>query len=175
MAIVPDVPGPRVLELGHGPGHLQQRLLMDGRQAFGLDESPQMGGLARRRLLRKGFTPMLTRGLAQALPYPTNTFHQVVATFPSEYIADPHALREIYRVLFPGGKGVILLGVWIGEKRWYGRLAAWLFRVTGQAPGKWDNRYLEPMQQIGFLCREEEISLHDSTLLVVHLVKPEGG
>jgi ubiquinone/menaquinone biosynthesis C-methylase UbiE len=175
MSIAPGLTGPRVLELGPGPGHLQERLLADGRHAFGLDESRQMGRLARDRLLRRGFNPGLTRGLAQALPYPANTFHQIVATFPSEYIADPHTLLEIFRVLVPGGEAVILLGVWIAEKRWYGHLAAWLFRVTGQAPAEWDDRYLEPMQQIGFHCRAEEITLHDGTLLVVHLEKPEGG
>ena len=172
MSIVPFLNGPRILELGHGPGHLQARLLAEGRQAFGLDESRQMGWLARKRLLRRGFTPGLTRGQAQALPYPTGTFHQVVATFPSEYISDPQTLSEILRVLVPGGEAVVLLLVWITEKRWYGRLAAWLFRVTGQAPPKWDDRYLEPLQQMGFRSFADKIQLNSSTLLVIHLIKP---
>ncbi len=173
MAIVPDLAGPRVLELGHGSGHLQVRLFTEERLAFGLDESGQMGRLAHKRLLRNGFTPRLTLGLAQELPYPANTFHQVVATFPSEYIFEPRTLLEIYRVLAPGGETIVLLGAWITEKRWYGQLAAWLFKVTGQAPPKWDDRYLEPMQQIGFQSRAEYVSLSSSTLLVVHLKKPE--
>jgi len=172
MSIAPYLTGPRVLELGHGPGHLQAHLLAEGRQAYGLDESRQMGWLARKRLLRRGFTPGLTRGLAQALPYPTDTFQQVVATFPSEYISDPQTLLEIYRVLTPGGEAVVLLLAWITEKRWYGRLAAWLFRITGQAPPKWDDRYLEPLHQMGFRSFAEKIQLSSSTLLVVHLEKP---
>jgi ubiquinone/menaquinone biosynthesis C-methylase UbiE len=172
MSIVPYLTGPRVLELGHGPGHLQARLLADGRQVFGLDESRQMGWMARKRLLRRGFTPGLTRGHAQALPYPADTFQQVVATFPSEYISDPQTLLEIYRVLTPGGEAVVLLLAWITEKRWYGRLAAWLFRVTGQAPPKWDDRYLEPLHQMGFRGFAEKIQLSSSTLLVIHLKKP---
>jgi len=172
MSTVPYLTGPRVLELGHGPGHLQARLLAEGRQAYGLDESHQMGWLARKRLLRSGFTPGLTCGLAQALPYPMNTFQQVVATFPSEYISEPQTLLEIYRVLLPGGEAVVLLLAWITEKRWYGRLAAWLFRVTGQAPPKWDDRYLKPVQRLGFQTRAEQIILSSSTLLVIHLKKP---
>jgi ubiquinone/menaquinone biosynthesis C-methylase UbiE len=175
MSVFPYLPGPQVLELGHGPGHLQVRLLEENRYVFGLDESCQMGRQARKRLLRRGLTPELTRGLAQALPYPVNTFHQVVATFPSEYIFDPLTLREIYRVLRPGGEAILLLLAWITDKHWYGRLAAWLFRVTGQAPLKWEDRYLEPLQQMGFQSYAEQITLSSSTLLVVHLKKPESG
>ncbi len=170
---VPYLIGPHVLELGHGPGHLQARLLAEGRQVFGLDESCQMGRLASKRLRRKGYTPGLARGLAQALPFPAATFHQVVATFPSEYITESQTLSEIYRVLVPGGEAVLLLLAWITEKRWYGRLAAWLFRVTGQAPPQWDDQYLAPLQRMGFQSRAEKINLRSSTVLVIHLVKPE--
>ena len=172
VSVAPDLTGPTVLELGHGPGHLQARMLSDGIQAFGLDESLQMGRLARNRLLKRKFTPLLARGLAQSLPYPADSFHQVVATFPSEYIVDPRTLLEIYRVLVPGGEAVLLLLAWITEKRWYGRLAAWLFRVTGQAPAHWDDRNLEAFQQIGFQSSAERISLDSSILLIVHLTKP---
>src|SRR5258708_37646793 len=84
---IPYLQGPRVLEIGHGPGHLQCQLA--GRFDFvaGLDESPQMGRLARARQLRGGIHRLnLARGLAQALPYASARFDSVVSTFPPDYI-----------------------------------------------------------------------------------------
>src|SRR5512143_1827971 len=64
-AALPYVEGARVLEIGHGPGHLQLDLRQTGRQVMGLDESRQMGRLARNRLLRGRFTEInLVRGIA---------------------------------------------------------------------------------------------------------------
>jgi ubiquinone/menaquinone biosynthesis C-methylase UbiE len=171
VSILPYLTGPRVLELGYGPGHLQAGLLAEGHLTYGLDESCQMGSLARKRLLRNGFVPGLTRGLAQALPYPAGIFNQVVATFPSEYIFDPQTVLELYRVLAPGGEAVVLIMAWITTKRWYGRLAAWYYRILGLTTIKWDERYFEPLRRIGFQCVVEQISHKSSTLLVLHLKK----
>ena len=135
-SILPYVHGPRVLELGHGPGHLQLALHERSFQAFGLEESRQMSRQAARHLYKKGIKSNLLRGLAQNLPFTQNTFQSVVLTFPSEYIFDPRTLTEIQRVLMPGGQLAILPIAWITGKRPLERLAAWLFRVTGEAPGK---------------------------------------
>ena len=165
--------GPLVLELGHGPGHLQVNLKAQGRSVYGVDESRQMGYLAQKRLRKKGFSQGLVRGAAQALPYPANTFHQVVSTFPSEYITDPQTMLEIYRVLVPNGEAVILILAWITDRSWYGRLAAWLFQVTGQTPDKWDDQNLLLFEQFGFKSRSEQLHLPKSTLLVLHLKKAD--
>jgi SAM-dependent methyltransferase len=131
-ATLPYLEG-RVLEIGYGPGHLQVAWQGGGGTIFGLDESPQMAQQARRRLLRAGSTCNLSRGLAQHLPFPAGAFESVVATFPSEYIFDPQTLREIRRVLRPGGKLLILLNAWITGKSLPERLAAGAFALTGQA------------------------------------------
>ena len=52
MAALPFLSGPRVLELGHGPGHLLAAMAGGEWRVTGLDLSPQMGFLARRRLAR---------------------------------------------------------------------------------------------------------------------------
>jgi ubiquinone/menaquinone biosynthesis C-methylase UbiE len=144
--------GERVLELGFGPGHLQAHLKRVGSQTYGLDESMQMNRQARRRLLRQGFSPILARGLAQALPFPNAAFDTVVATFPTLYIVDPLTLAEVQRVLAPGGRLVVLMSAWITGRSLAERVLQKLFSITAQVPPDEVelSSFLEPYQQAGF-------------------------
>jgi ubiquinone/menaquinone biosynthesis C-methylase UbiE len=169
-------PPGRILEVGHGPGHLQKALRGRGIDAYGLDESSQMGRIAFRRNRRKGIFPRLVNGYAQFMCFPDHTFAQVVSTFPSEYLIDPKTLSEIYRVLAPGGRLLILPAAWITGRRWHHRLAAALFRLTGQVP-HWDpslaeNYVFPPLLAAGFSPRIELVDLPASRLLFVDARKP---
>ena len=159
----------RVLEIGYGPGHLQLSMHEKGLRAYGLDESRQMAQQASRRLRRKGFSPQLSRGYAQSLPFPKNSFETVVATFPAEYIFDPETLREIQRVLVGGGKFVLVPAAWITGNGVPDRLAAWLFRVTGQAGviGAVIPAMLKRLHAAGFVVRHELVELPGSRVLVM--------
>lgn len=144
--------GPRVLELGYGPGHLQAQLLKEGWSIFGLDESMQMARQACTRLVHEGLEPRLVRGLAQALPYPDDSFDGVAATFPTPYIVDPDTLGEIQRVLRPGGRLVVLMIAWITGKSLFERAMRLVYRITAESPpDDWDAaQALEPYRQAGF-------------------------
>jgi len=166
LSPLPWLTGPRVLELGHGPGHLQVALHQNALHAFGLDQSRQMGILARRRLRKAGFHGALSGGIAQHLPFPAKTFDQVVATFPSEYIIHEDTLANIRRVLRPGGTLIVLPVAWIRSQRPFGRLAAWLFRVTGQAEA-WSGLFSEKFRNAGFLVEEKRIMFPDSELVLL--------
>jgi ubiquinone/menaquinone biosynthesis C-methylase UbiE len=160
----------QILEIGYGPGHLQAALHERGRPVFGLDESPQMAHQASRRLWNKGFHPNLSQGYAQHLPFPHNVFDTVVATFPSEYIFNQHTLLEVRRVLVPGGKLIILPMAWITGTHPLERLAAWLFRITAEAPGKPNTISTAIQNQFthaGFGVRSVVVKMKGSQVLVI--------
>ena len=60
-----EITGPRALELGHGPGHLQILLLASQISTFGLDISTQMGWQAKKRITARGYKHKLINGKSQ--------------------------------------------------------------------------------------------------------------
>jgi ubiquinone/menaquinone biosynthesis C-methylase UbiE len=102
-AAIPFLQGPRVLELGHGPGHLLADLLDAGFDPVGIDLSSAMSAKTKRLLEKKKASSRLIRGRVQQLGFANNSFDSVVSVFPSEYILDDNTLKEIYRVLSHGG------------------------------------------------------------------------
>ena len=132
-------PGP-VLELAFGTGGFFVDMLEAGCEPVGVDLSPYMARLAASRLRRNGFTLRLSRARAQALPFPSDYFANVVATFPSDYMLQSETLDEIYRVLrgpssqpdIPAGRLVVVAE---GELRgpWPLRpLIDWLYKISNQ-------------------------------------------
>ncbi|MFI5273675.1 MAG: class I SAM-dependent methyltransferase [Ktedonobacterales bacterium] len=105
-------PGATVLEVGCGIGTLIADMAAAGYTCSAVDRSPQMVAATRARLRRRGFTAVagrVTQAQVRALPFADASFDAVVSTFPTDYIADPQALREIARVLRPGGRLVVVL------------------------------------------------------------------
>ncbi len=174
FSVLPFVDGERVLEIGHGPGHLQAALVRRGIRTFGLDASPQMGRQAAGRLRRSGLTPRLVRGYAQAIPFPNETFDQIVSTFPAEYIAAPETLAECYRTLKPGGELLVLPAAWITGQSLLDRGLAILFRVTNQAP-EWNPQWTEPLSRAGFQVQGTWITQKSWKLVVLRARKQNAG
>lgn len=170
LSVLPYLKGPLVLELGHGPGHLLAAMQAKGLAVVGLDESWWMGVLAFERLCVSGFGCLLVNGYAQFMPLPNSSFGQIVSTFPSEFIMDPRTLSEAHRVLVPEGDMIILPSAWITGTGWYDRLAAWLFRITGQA-GDWDDRFIEPIKSAGFEVKVEILERSSDRILIIRAQK----
>jgi ubiquinone/menaquinone biosynthesis C-methylase UbiE len=168
-ATIPYISG-RVLEIGYGPGHLQLSLNENNLPAFGVDESRQMAHQASSRIRKKGGVSHLCRGYAQHIPFTYGSFDTVAATFPAEYIFDSQTLKEIWRVLVPDGRLIVLPMAWITGRRPLERLAAWLFRVSGEAPGKpgpISAAIKDRFTHTGFQVRSEIVELKGSHVLVV--------
>ncbi|MDX1413096.1 MAG: methyltransferase domain-containing protein [Candidatus Promineifilaceae bacterium] len=142
MAALPEVRGLQVLELAHGPGHMLVALSKNGFQVTGIDLSPQMGRVARKRLIRSGEKVLVVRCPAQHLPFPQSSFDSVLTTFPTEFLMDPLTLRAVNRVLTTNGRFIIVPGSKLTGTRPIEKLIEWLFRITGQ------RGYIEDQQNV---------------------------
>ena len=176
-SVIPFIEGNRVLEIGHGPGHLQRILLSRNLFAVGIDESAQMGRLAKRNLtdflgsgtndLYNAYTQIrLTRGMAQKLPFPNETFDTIVATFPTQYITDPDTLAEVKRCLSNGGRLIVLPTALPTNP-----FLEWLFKVTHQSPMEAieviKTKLREPFVEAGFESEVKVLDVKSGILLLV--------
>lgn len=175
---IPFVRGTRVLELGHGPGHLQIYLReQTGAWIVGLDESGPMARLARQELQGARYADAaLTRGMGQALPFADGAFDTVVSTFPTEYIFEVPTLQEIRRVLTEKGRFIVVPAAWIIGRKTLDRLAAWLFRITDQAPRLpaeiLGERLRGGFEQAGFAPEFRTVEVRSSVVLIV-IARPD--
>lgn len=170
-SILPHLSGRDILELGHGPGHLQLTLRENNYNTIGIDESGQMVRLASARLYKAGYDPQVIRGLSQLLPFEDETFHHVVSTFPTEYIYRLETIAETFRVLTPGGSLIILPVAWLTGDHRLEHFMSWVYRITGQAP-EWDDRYLEPYSKAGFRTQTLKMEIRSSIVLIIIATKP---
>lgn len=99
--------GTRLLDIGCGAGRALRLAADRGADVAGLDASPGMLGIARRRVPGAP----IVHGELQSLPFPDDTFDAVTGFNSFQYAADPpQALREAKRVTAPTGR--ILALVW---------------------------------------------------------------
>jgi ubiquinone/menaquinone biosynthesis C-methylase UbiE len=143
-------PGDKVLDVGCATGRVTltaaRRLdASQGGLAVGLDASPEMISVARRKI--RGRPCRFDLGVAESLPYADRTFNKAVSTLFFHHLnLDDKlaALRQVHRVLADDGL-FALVDVDV-PTHWFGRLCAgcgqWLFKqpeldenVRGQLPG----------------------------------------
>jgi len=167
-SVLPFINGTRILELGHGPGYLLRLLLERGMAPAAIDESPQMGRIARRRL---GSSQRLSRAMAQHLPFADKSFDTIISTFPTEYIFEQETLFEIKRCLSDGGRLVVLPVAFPKSG-----FLKWLYKVTGESPKSTDeimqSRLTSPFANAGFDVVLQTVELRSSVLWIV-LAKPK--
>jgi ubiquinone/menaquinone biosynthesis C-methylase UbiE len=173
---LPQIVGKQVLELGHGPGHLLIALAEQGYQTIGLDSSPQMTHMAQRRLRRAGFTAHLIRCHAQTLPFLPHTFDSVVSTFPTSFIIEAETLREVARILRPGGRLVVVLGARLSGRDPLSRFVEWLYSITGQRETLTGDSWRTPFATPGLAWQSMQIKMKRSQvfLLIAERATPDG-
>ena len=107
-------PGESVLDVGCGTGGVtipaKLRVGLSGK-ASGIDPSPEMIAVAEQKAQRKGLEIDFRIGVIEALPYPDASFDVVTSSLMMHHLPEHlkvKGLAEIYRVLKPGGRLLIL-------------------------------------------------------------------
>jgi SAM-dependent methyltransferase len=109
-------PDDDLLDVGCGSAGFLRYQAVHVRHVAGLDASAIQVGMARRRLAERitAGTAEIVLGDAAALPWEDGRFSVVTSLFSVEFHADSgRSLREMQRVLHPGGRAVLSLG-WKG-------------------------------------------------------------
>jgi len=99
-----DWQGLRVLDLGCAGGFMSEALAARGAQVTGLDPASEAIAAAVAHAKVSGRTIKYDVGVGEALPYADESFDAVVCVDVLEHVSDlPRVLREVSRVLRPGG------------------------------------------------------------------------
>ena len=101
-AVLPHIHNSFVLELGHGPGHLQIALNQRGTPCIGVDQSPQMGGQAKSPFTPPTHPARIDQRTNATSPfpiwlYPTNCCHISIRIHSRPAITDRDISRSITR------------------------------------------------------------------------------
>lgn len=128
-------PGQRVLDVACGTGVLAReaasRVGPSG-YVVGIDPSPGMISVARQRAA----TIDWREGVAERLPFPDQSFDVVVSQFGLMFFTDStNALREMLRVLVPGGQFAIAVWDAVESMPAYHSEATLLDRLAGPKAG----------------------------------------
>lgn len=111
--IVAELGSGRILDVGTGPGYLPMEIAKRTKSiaVVGIDATDKMIQLAYREAKVQGLAHQLTFlvGNAYSLMFEDSSFDMVISTGVLHALRDPvRALREVYRVLKPGGVAWIL-------------------------------------------------------------------
>lgn len=125
-------PGQRVLDVACGTGALTLAVagrVRAGGAVLGLDANPEMLAVAR----RKAAGIEWHEGRAESLPFADASFDAVVSQFGLMFFGDRvAALREMQRVLRPGGRLAVAVCGALEHSPGYAALAALLERLFGK-------------------------------------------
>jgi len=103
-------PADRAIDLGAGAGHASLALAPHVARVDAVDPTPEMLAVGARLAAERGIANVVpTEAAAEALPFPDASFDLAMSRFSIHHWPDPGgALREVARVLRPGGRLVLV-------------------------------------------------------------------
>jgi arsenite methyltransferase len=156
--------GERVLDIGTGPGFLAAEMaeaVGPGGQVHCIDMSEPMLNMARKRCTGKPWV-VFQPGAATDLPVGDAAFDAAISVQVYEYVADiTKALSEMYRVVRPGGRAVVVSTDW-DAIAWHALDSVRMSRVLGAFAEHCAHtalpRILAPkLRQAGFVLKEQRV------------------
>lgn len=141
-----QTPGSTILDVGCGTGITVLELAAKGYQASGVDFAPNMIERASQDAAAKGIVCDFQVASAENLPYPTQHFDMVIALgLVGNLRDDTDCLREIYRVLKPGGIVLLTMPNVLAVDRW--------ISVPRSLPIIFGHRFRSQFRRVGNLGR----------------------
>jgi demethylmenaquinone methyltransferase/2-methoxy-6-polyprenyl-1,4-benzoquinol methylase len=110
----------------------------------GVDISNGMLEIGRKKVLQRGLTDRisLVAGACEALPFADSSFDCAMVAFGVRNFSDPEqGLRELFRVLSPGGK-LVILEFSLPRQKWLRTGYRFYFHHLVPAIGRWFSRDL---------------------------------
>lgn len=174
---IPFLRGTRILELAVGTANLHLDLYGTGYTPIGIDLSPYMLELARKKFRAKKIMPRLTRADVGALPFRSNFFSSLVLTFPPGFMFDADTQRELYRVVEPRGVLVWVDAAYLEPRDSWSRSINFAFQITGTGErGDALSMAKEAARRaaVNWEWRVEQVTLRASRVHVYIATKSEG-
>ena len=144
-------PGMTVLELGCGAGYFTQELARSGADIVAIDVSPELLEIARTNCSSPNFQYQTQN--AHALSYSEGVFDSVVGSSVLHHLEIEEALRDICRVLKPGGTIYFTEPNMLNPQIAIQKNIPWIKRKLGDSPDetaffRWPLRKL--LEQTGY-------------------------
>ena len=104
-----DFKGKKVLDVGCGNGYVLSKYAAEGADVFGIDITQAGIDLCNKRFGYSSLTGDFRVADAQSIPFPDDTFDCVCSMGVLHHVPDTQkAVDEIYRVLKPGGRLIVM-------------------------------------------------------------------
>lgn len=128
-------PGMVVADIGCGTGIYTLELCATGARVVGVDISPEMLAIAAEKNKKWQDNVSFVQADAASLPFDSESFDMVISITAMEFFDDPsQCLREMYRILRPGGSMVVAtlnsLSLWSIQRRIKSIFNKTIFRNT---------------------------------------------